>query len=226
MSAGAFAVLALGPKNDTRRRNLREGLPPGATNRLRGRQKAQDALPGSAPRRADIINTNNKPAVKTRFGDMVSGITKNVTTDVTIGGVKYTPLTLAAVFTQATASIEEADANHKQWLDSVGRMNAAVAAADATYKLVRNYLFGLYGTSDKSRLGDFGVAAPKPRTKKSASTKAAAAIKAAATRTKRHTMGPKQKKQVKSNVQVRIAAVPASEPEALPAPAPATKTGG
>lgn len=141
---------------------------------------------------------------------MVAGIKKHITGNVTIGGVAYTPVTLTAVFADAITAIDTADAQHKQWLDDVAAMKTAKAKADGVYGLLRNFLIGQFGTNDKSVLGDFGIAAPKSRTKKNAATKAAAAVRAKATRDLRHTMGPKQKQTVKSQVDVQIAGVPAT----------------
>jgi hypothetical protein len=155
------------------------------------------------------ISNPNRPSVKTRFNDVVAGIKKNITGNVTIGGVAYTPVTLSAVFTDAITAMDTADAAHKQWLDEVAAMQASVATARGVYGLLRNFLIGQHGTNDKSVLGDFGMATPKTQ-KKTVATKAAAVVKAKATRDMRHTMGPKQKKLVKSNVEVQIAAVPAN----------------
>jgi hypothetical protein len=166
----------------------------------------------------------NRPALKTRFGDAARGIEQHLTTDVTLGGVKYAPPALIAVFTGASAAVDKADADHKQWLDSVASMKTTVAQANAVYKLLRNYLIGIYGTAEKTSLGDFGMAAPKPTTKKTASTKAAAVVKGQATRKLRNTMGPKQKKQVKSDIKVQISAVAGDGTAALATQATAATT--
>jgi hypothetical protein len=171
-----------------------------------------------------MTTQDNKTTRKTRFNDVASGIQKNVTTDMTLGGVTYTPPALAAVFTSASAAIAKADADYKAWRDSVAKMRTSVAQAKEVYKLLRNHLVSQYGTAEHSPLGDFGMTAPKPTTTKTASTKAAAAVKAAATRVLRHTMGPKQKKQVKSTIHVETVPVPAVDIVAPTTPAAAATT--
>jgi hypothetical protein len=66
-------------------------------------------------------------------------------------------------------------------------------------------------------LADFGITPPKARTPLSADQKAAAVAKRKATRAIRHTLGPKQKKNIKGTV-------PATAPQnsAPPATTPAT----
>jgi hypothetical protein len=176
------------------------------------------------PSEDETIPNQNRPSVKTRFTDAEAGIKKNIPSDVTIGGVKYTQASLMAVFSDAVSAIDRADALHTQWLESVAEMKTTVANANAVYKLLRNFLIGSYGTSAKSTLGDFGMSAPKVKSARKASTKAVAAVKAKATRKLRNTMGSKQKKQVKSDVEVQITPVPATEPAATQAPATAATT--
>jgi hypothetical protein len=162
--------------------------------------------------------------VKTRFNDANSGIKKHITGNMTLGGVSYTPVTLGAVFSDAIAAMDAADAKHKEWLDDVDAMKKAVAQANALYKLLRSALIGQYGDNDKSTLQDFGMNPPKTGKKTKVTTKAAAAVKAQATRVVRNTKGPKARKQVKSNVNVEITAVPAgSTTSQTTAPSPSTQ---
>jgi hypothetical protein len=179
---------------------------------------------------------NNRPTVKTRFGTCATGIQKLITGNVTIDGVTYTATTLAAVFLDAIRAMDTADASHKKWLDDVQAMNAAKAKADGVFSLLQSYVVSQYGKTDNSALAVFGMT-PRKTTATSSATKAAAAKKAKATRTVRHTMGTQQRKQVKGTVEVPVTEVPvtlvpaagapsqpAPAPPPSPAPAPAPPT--
>jgi hypothetical protein len=148
--------------------------------------------------------TDSKTTLKARFRDMVKGIGKRFTDDVTIGGVRYTPAALAAVFTEADASILEADAAWRAWQDALSKRARRVKQASQVHAHVRQFIVGTYGEEAKIVFADFGMAAPKRRGRRSAAAKAAAAVKGKATRELRGTMGPKQKKAIKSNVQVKF----------------------
>jgi hypothetical protein len=169
------------------------------------------------------VGTLNKPSVKERYSAAATGTNKHITGNVTLGGVVYSPAMLAAVFLAANTAIDTADAAHKQWLTDVAAMDAAKAKANAVLKLLRSYVVSQYGTDNKSVLGDFGMNAPKTKSTKSSATKAAAAQKAKATRTVRHTMGKKQRKTVKGTVEVPVTAAGATAPAT---PATTSATGG
>ncbi len=77
----------------------------------------------------------------------------------------------------------------------------------------RDILLGMY-RNDPKTLADFGLA-PHKTTKPKVETKATAIQKSAATREARHTMGKKQKKEIKG-----VLPAPAPEPSPAPAPAP------
>jgi len=166
------------------------------------------------------VATNSKPLVKTRFGDVVTGIQNGVSGKLTLGGVAYTSTTLSAVFADAITAMGQADTLHTEWSAQVAAANVAIAKAETVYQLLRN---ALIAQSDEATLpkvlGALGMEAPKARNV-SAATKAGAAVKGAATRTLRGTKGAKEKKSVKSNVQVSITA---EGPVATPA-TPASTT--
>jgi hypothetical protein len=154
------------------------------------------------------VASPNKPTLKALFTSVVAGIKKHLSGKLTIGGVTYTPVTLAAVFMTAVKAIQTADSSHTQWLDDVKAMEKAVAQADAVFKAFKQFVLGQFGTN-QTTLADFGIEAPKPTTNVSSATKAAAAVKGAATKEVRGTnLGKKQKKSLKGNVQVSVTAVP------------------
>jgi hypothetical protein len=125
-----------------------------------------------------------------------------------VGGVVYTPAGLEAVFVDANAAVDRAEALHKEWQDQVQAAHAARKTAAAVFLSLRSYLVGQYGANAKAVLNDFGMEAPKPKGPKTVATKVAAARKRDATRVARHTMGKVQKKSVKGTVQVPAAKLP------------------
>ncbi len=150
----------------------------------------------------------NKPTLKTLFTNVVAGIKKHLSGKLTVGGVTYTPVTLAAVFTTALKAIQTADSSHTQWLDDVKAMDTALAQAEVVFKAFKKFVLGQFG-ENQTVLGDFGIEAPKSTANVSAATKAAAALKSKATKEARGSnLGKKQKKAVKGNVQVEVTAVP------------------
>jgi hypothetical protein len=172
-------------------------------------------------KRRIVVGNLNRPSVKTRNISVAAGIDKRITGSTTIGGVVYTPAALKAVFVNANAAIDNADALHKQWQDQVQVTKAAVKTANAVFLSLRSYLVGQFGDNAKAILNDFGMEPTKSRTTKKVATKAAAAQKRDATRAVRHTMGKVQKKSVKGTVQVSVAPAGATTPAPAPAASPA-----
>jgi hypothetical protein len=177
-----------------------------------------------ATKRRFVVGTLNRPSVKTRNTSVAAGIDKRITGNTTIGGVVYTPAALKAVFLNANAAIDSAEALHKQWEDQVLATKAAVRTANAVFLLLRSYLVGQYGANAKAILNDFGMEAAKARTAKTVAAKAAAVGKRDATRAVRRTMGKVQKKSVKGTVEVPVAHEAPTAPTPPPATSPAKPT--
>ena len=95
--------------------------------------------------------------------------------------------------------------------------NLAASKGRACGPLAKADVLGQFG-DNQTTLADFGIEAPKPTTNVSSATKAAAAVKGAATKEVRGTnLGKKQKKSLKGNVQVSVTAVPVvTQPAAAP----------
>jgi hypothetical protein len=167
------------------------------------------------------VGNPNKPSVKTRNTSVAAGIDKRITGNTTIGGVVYTPAALKAVFVDANAAIDNADALHTQWQDQVIATRAAAKKANTVFLLLRSYLVGQYGDNAKAILNDFGMESPKAKGAKTVAAKAVGVQKRDATRAVRHTMGKVQKKSVKGTVEVSVAPAGATTPSAAPAAPPA-----
>jgi hypothetical protein len=111
----------------------------------------------------------------------------------TLGGTAYTPAALAALYTGWLAKAEDAAGAHARWISTVKQRDAneeALLPVDAAFK---RFLLAYYGPKSAT-LVSYGVAAPKVG-KKTVVVKAAAAVKAKATRAARGTMGKKQQKE-------------------------------
>ena len=146
---------------------------------------------------------------KARFVEAIAGVTKHVTTPVTLLGVSYTATTLSAIFTNATTALDEERSLKAQLSKQRTARVAAVAEANAVYNALRQSLIAQNG-SEPALFEDFGMTLPKPRTVRSAADKAATVQKAQATRAVRHTMGSLQKKKVKGTVEVPASTLAAS----------------
>ncbi len=172
-----------------------------------------------------MANTN-RPTVKTRNANVIAGIDKHLTANVTIGGVPYTPANLKEVFQVQSTALDTSDMLHKQWQDQVQAAQTASAKANTVYQSLRAYLIGLYGTGSKAILNDFGMSPPR-KTPLTAEAKAAAAVKSAATRAARRTMGKKQEKAVKGAVTgITVTPIVASSPVVSTPVSPAPKPTG
>jgi hypothetical protein len=153
------------------------------------------------------------------FEGAVTGIGKHITTNVTVGGVAYTPVVLSGIFSGAVTALQTAESLHTQWLDAVKAARATVAQARVVYKPFKQFVLGQFG-DNQTVLDDFDITVSKPAVP-TAATKAAAVLKSKATKEARGTTGKKQKQSVKGSVQVEITAVPVvttPAPAAPPAP--------
>ena len=131
----------------------------------------------------------------------MAGIDKHFATtpQVTVAGVTYTPAglttslqTLATLYTD----VDSAEASYKAKL-ALANAQAGVLLTllSATTAFVRATVGNAADV-----LHDFGLVPKKPMTPRTAAQLAAAAVKSLATRAARHTMGSKQKKDVKGVV--------------------------
>jgi hypothetical protein len=156
-------------------------------------------------------NTKIEAAIEKNFAQLPS---------IMLAGKTYTTTALKAVYQGDSAAIAATDAAHKQYEDAVARERTAHAETLVVTRALRSYLLGMHGEDAVTLLGDFGFAAPKPKTK-TVATKAAAVEKSLATRKVRGTMGARQKQGVTGGV-TGIVVTPVKA--GAPAPA-ATSTG-
>jgi hypothetical protein len=149
----------------------------------------------------------------------MAGVAKhfaNVPT-VNLRGTAWKPADIDATLKAAIDSANAVDPAKASWQIAVKNGSAAKAKALALLAALKAYLIATHGSGAVDLLADFGFVPPKPG-KVAAKTKAAAVDKTAATRALRHTMGKKQKKQVKATT-AAPSPQPATTASTQPAPA-------
>jgi hypothetical protein len=143
--------------------------------------------------------TKNQDAARAAL--MIQGLAKHYATvgSLTIEGATYTPA-------QLETSLQKLIALRKGVDDAKAAAKARIADERAQAPSLRNLMValatvvkGAFGTSPDV-LADFGLAPKKARTPLTVEQKATVAAKRKATRAARHTMGTKQRKQVKGAV--------------------------
>jgi hypothetical protein len=166
-----------------------------------------------------------KASLQLRLRGLIAGTQKHYPNgSLTFGGATYTSSALIQLLQSlddATAAVDAAKAKEQDALKQQRNVKAKVGPVAQAY---RSYLVALHGNAVEP-LADFGLTpkkAPAPRT---AEQKATAAAKRKATRVARHTMGSKQKKDVKGTVTTTVVVTPrdGSQPVATP-PAPSGGT--
>jgi hypothetical protein len=150
---------------------------------------------------------------------MIVGMGKHYAnvSSLTIDGVPTTPA-------QATASLQALVDLRKGVNDARATTQSKVAAERAQAPALRSFMAALvtivkgsFGSSPDV-LADFGLAPKKVRTPLTVQQKATATAKQKATRAARHTMGPKQRNEVKGDVTGVLVTPVTSTAPATPAP--------
>jgi len=134
-----------------------------------------------------------------------------------VGSQVMTPNQLVQLFTDRAAAAQAVQAATAARAAAVVANREKRALTGPTASAFRRIVQGMFAHSPDT-LAEFGLS-PLKAPKKSAATKAEAAVKNVATRKARHTMGANQKKAVKGTG----APAPATSPSTGTAPAPAPK---
>jgi hypothetical protein len=168
------------------------------------------------------MNRNNKATKATNERNMIAGLTKYVgEATMVIGGKSYTGTKLAEIM-QSRLDVDEAVIAAKAvWQNAVQRERAQNAATQKVAADVRKAVYIMFGSSVET-LAEFGLA-PHKRGTLTPEQQVERTAKVRATRAARHTMGPKQRQQIKGEAPA-TAAPPAIEPPA-PRPTPSTLNG-
>ena len=159
------------------------------------------------------MRATNKAVRSDRNRKAIAGVRKQLasTKAVVLDGVSYAPDDIVKAL---QGSIDAADATiavTAQFHKTVDAERAANATADTVYAGLKTYVTSQYKASPDT-MADFGITLPS-RQVPDAATTATAVEKRQATRVARHTMGKRQKANVKGTV---------TTPETAPAPTPVT----
>ncbi len=177
-----------------------------------------------------IGSTNNKVTLAKRALDLIAGTQKHTPNgSFTLGSAAFTAANLVQLLQGLADAIAAADTAKAGWQDALKSMNDEHAKAVPVLRAYQSMLLATYGNAPAT-LADYGLVPRKGPTPPSASVKATAVLKREATRTARHTMGKKQKAEIKGTVPATApaTAAPASPPVA-PSPvanAPAGASAG
>jgi hypothetical protein len=135
------------------------------------------------------------------------------------GGVSYTPAQVEAflqTIVDLRTAVDKAKADTKAKIAAEKAQMSALRGQVAAYVAYIRATFG----SAPDILAAFGLKPKKARAPLTTEKKAAAIAKTQATRTARHTMGPKAKKKVKGTI-TTIVTAPSATPAAPVTPSPA-----
>jgi hypothetical protein len=138
----------------------------------------------------------------------IAGVRKQFasTKTVVLDGVSYAPDDIVKALQGSIDAADATTAVTAQFHKTVDAERAANATADAVYAGLKTYVTSQYKASPDT-LAEFGINLPS-RQVPDAATAAAAVEKRQATRVARHTMGNRQKANVKGTVTTPTAAPP------------------
>jgi hypothetical protein len=179
-----------------------------------------------------IMGTNtpkqNKNAETTADQNLADGLSKHAATITTImiGGASVATKDIVTALQARIATAKAATSARATWQAAVQADRDERAKTKTLVSVTKQMLLGSFA-GQVDTLADFGLTPRKPRVV-SPEALVAAAAKAKATRAARHTMGKKQKAEIKGTVDTTVPAVPVPAPTpspvtpALVAPTPVT----
>jgi hypothetical protein len=152
----------------------------------------------------------NRSTIQARDTKAVSGVQQHLSNvpSIVLLGTSYTPPELVALFQRQLASIDACNTARASLRDAAQAERDLGKHVAKVHRALRHYVINLKG-DQATLLADFGLAPPKVPAPRTAEQKALAAERNKATRAARHTMGKKQKKNIKGQV-------PAATPEPAP----------
>jgi hypothetical protein len=165
------------------------------------------------------MTTANRTKTQARDAQVIEGIKKHLqnVSNLPLVGSAYTPADLVKLVQSRIDSANGATATKANWHSTVVADKTLNTKLTPVLRALRQYVINVFGETSPV-LADFGFTPPK-RATRTPEQKAAAAVKAKATREARHTMGKVQKKGIKGTVP---ATAPATNPSPVPAPTPVT----
>jgi hypothetical protein len=149
-----------------------------------------------------------------RVRDLVAGTQKHPPSgQFTLAGQEFTAQSLILALQSLENAISKVDTAKAGWNDALKELTTTRAKVDPVMGAYRSWVEAMYGTAPAT-LAEFGLAPRKARTPMTTEKKVVAVAKREATRTARHTAGPKQKAGIKGDVKVEIVKTPAAAPPA------------
>jgi hypothetical protein len=144
--------------------------------------------------------TITKASIAEQIRGLIAGTQKHPQNGpLTFGGATYTDAAIVQALQSLSDATAAADAAQADWQDALKTMRAVRAKVGPVIRAYRSWLVATYGDAP-ALLADYGVTPPKARTPLTTEQQAEALAKRKATRAARHTMGTKQRKQVKGTV--------------------------
>jgi hypothetical protein len=168
---------------------------------------------------------SNKTTRADRIRKVKAGLLKYyASTPLVLAGTSYSPSELQALLQTDIDANDASTQARAKWLNTVTIAKNTDSKIDPVLRAIHAQVQSQYGEAPNAEtvLADFGFA-PRKKTAKTAQQKAEAAAKNQATRTARHTMGPKAKAKVHGVVTPPDAASPPAV-STTPGPAPSSST--
>jgi hypothetical protein len=153
---------------------------------------------------------------------MIAGIEKHLTgASLVLSGKTYTSAELVAFLQGRVDAAKATQVTRAAWLNAAASERAKALETKDFVSTLKQALLVMFGQAIDT-LSDFGIA-PRKRAVTDPETKVEAAKRSRATRAVRHTMGSKQKQNVKGTVVSIVTEASAAAP--IPAPSAPTREG-
>jgi hypothetical protein len=142
----------------------------------------------------------NRPVTQAHDGQVIVGIKKDLQNvpSLPAGGSTLTMTTIEALIQSRIDAANAVDVARATWLDATAKYQALNAQVTPVVRALRNYVIGAFGANSPV-LADFGFTPPR-KAVLTPEQNVAKALKAAATRKARGTMGTKEKLKIKGTV--------------------------
>jgi hypothetical protein len=146
------------------------------------------------------MSTTNHTTERVRDELLIAGVEKHLASlsTLTLNGVSYTPAQIVTRLQQRVKLLDAAEAAKAKAHDAVAANKQDRKDISALLQALRSTIIGMFGSSSEL-LNDFGFV-PRTAKKPNVVTKSKALEKRRATRTARHVMGKRQRKQVTGSV--------------------------
>jgi hypothetical protein len=169
------------------------------------------------------MSQNNRSTTQAHDGQVIVGIKKDLqnVSSLPLASSTYTMAALEQLIQSRIDAVNTVANAKANWHDAVAAYQALNTKVTEVVRGLRQYVINAYGQNSPV-LADFGFTAPK-RAALTPQEAVARALKAAATRKARGTMGKKEKAKIKGTVATTAPAIPPTptEPTVTPAAPPA-----